>query len=271
MLRSTLSTGVGQAVGARGVWRSHGPLTGGHASCQPRSFPPTQRPQPQKTQPDIEPTPRMLESKIIMPLPPASPHRALKHRRSIELEVFLRDDGLWEMEARLRDIKTRDSPMNHGEIRPAGEPIHDLRLRLVVQTDGLIVASGSESVRVPHPGHCEFQHHDPYQALTGLNLKRNFRRSSLERLVGVRGCTHLTELAQVLPTALIQGQYSERTPQEKAAMAAPDAPRPFQIDRCHALRADGEVVRLYHPRWFRQPDAKKPEHNPADPLQPPSA
>ena len=27
--------------------------------------------------------------------------------------------------------------------------------------------------------------------------------------------------------------------------------RPFQIDRCHALRSDGEAVRAYYPRWYR--------------------
>ena len=31
---------------------------------------------------------------------------------------------------------------------------------------------------------------------------------------------------------------------------------PFQLDRCHALRTDGEVVRLHYPRWHRQPRAK---------------
>ena len=212
----------------------------------------------------------MLESSTIMPLPPASPHRSLKHRRQLDVEVYRRQDGLWEMDARLRDIKSRDTLMNHGELRAAGDPIHDLRLRLVVQHDGHNVDSGSQSSRVPHPGHCEFNQIDPYRELIGLNLKRDFRRSSLERLVGVRGCTHLTELAQVLPTALIQAQYSERTAEEKAALAAPDAPRPFQIDRCHALKSEGEVVRRYHPRWFRQPDAKKSDHNPADPLLPAS-
>jgi hypothetical protein len=37
-----------------------------------------------------------------------------------------------------------------------------------------------------------------------------------------------------------------------SAEDAANAPRPFQIDRCHALRSEGEVVRLYYPRWHRQ-------------------
>jgi hypothetical protein len=32
---------------------------------------------------------------------------------------------------------------------------------------------------------------------------------------------------------------------------ADGASRPFQLDRCHALNSDGEVVRLFDPRWHR--------------------
>jgi hypothetical protein len=31
--------------------------------------------------------------------------------------------------------------------------------------------------------------------------------------------------------------------------------RPFQIDRCHALRSDGEAVRMHYPRWYRSAGA----------------
>jgi hypothetical protein len=34
-----------------------------------------------------------------MSLPPAAPTRLLKHRRSIELQVYAREDGLWEVDA----------------------------------------------------------------------------------------------------------------------------------------------------------------------------
>lgn len=195
-----------------------------------------------------------------MVLPTRCERREPAHRRTIEVQAFLRADGLWELEAQLRDLKPRDWVLSTGEVRAVGQPIHDLFLRLHVQDDGVIVQSGSMSQWVPHPGYCEFgQDDDPYQALVGLNLLRDFRRQSLQRLVGVRGCTHLTELAQTLPTALIQAQVERR----RAAQSDParEPQRPFQIDRCHALRADGEVVRLHHPRWYRQPDAKNGEHN----------
>jgi hypothetical protein len=100
---------------------------------------------------------------------------------------------------------------------------------------------------MPYDGQCD-TYGDAYQALVGLNLMRGFRRAVQERLGGVRGCTHITELTQVLPTAVVQAFAGEVLPVDDAA--AGDEP-PFQLDRCHALRRDGEVVRLHYPRWHR--------------------
>jgi hypothetical protein len=32
---------------------------------------------------------------------------------------------------------------------------------------------------------------------------------------------------------------------------ADGAAQPFQLDRCHALKRDGEAVRQFYPRWYR--------------------
>jgi hypothetical protein len=69
-----------------------------------------------------------------------------------------------------------------------------------------------------------------------------------DRLSGVLGCTHLTELAQALPTAAIQAIADEEMHARQATEAGA-ARRPFEIDRCHALRADGPAVARYYPRW----------------------
>ena len=185
-----------------------------------------------------------------MPLPPACPSRQPKHRRSIAVQVFARDDGLWEVDATLVDTKTRDLPLGGG-VRRAGDAIHDMLLRLVVDRGLNIVAAGSQTLAMPYVDQCA-DHDDAYARLAGLNLARGFRRALLDRVGGVRGCTHLTELAQVLPTAVIQAFAGEVI---DARAEHPGAQRPFQIDRCHALRAEGDVVRVHFPRWHRQPDA----------------
>jgi len=124
------------------------------------------------------------------------PQRRHVHTRSIRVDAYARDDGLWDVEA----------PGHCGRIEPA------------------------------------------YKRLVGLNLARDFRRHVRERLGGVHGCTHLTELAGVLPTAAIQGFAGEARNQQSADRANR---KPFQLDRCHALVTTGAAVAKFYPRWFR--------------------
>ena len=77
--------------------------------------------------PPLRPRPKPFS----MSLPPAAPQRQLKHRRQIDVQVFACGNGLWEVDAVLTDVKTRDAHMVDGP-RPAGTPIHDMLLRIVL-------------------------------------------------------------------------------------------------------------------------------------------
>jgi Protein of unknown function (DUF2889) len=181
-----------------------------------------------------------------MTLPQAAPQRQLKHRRQIDVQVYTRGDGFWEVDATIIDIKSRDALLA-GQVRPAGTPIHDMLLRLVVDERLNIIEAGSATRWMPYTGQCD-EHGDAYGKLVGLNLLQGFRAALRERVGGVRGCTHLTELAQVLPTAVIQafaGDVIDTRGDQTGAS------RPFQIDLCHALRSDGPAVRTHYPRWYR--------------------
>lgn len=189
----------------------------------------------------LVPTPKMT-------LPQAAPSRQLKHRRQIDVQVFARDDGLWEVDATLVDTKTRVAHLGSGP-REAGVPIHEMLLRLVVNEQLDILQAGSETRWMPYTGQCA-DHGDVYQRLVGLNLLKNFRLTSRERVGGVKGCTHITELAQVLPTAVVQAFAGEVIDTRGNTEGAS---QPFQIGRCHALRSDGPVVQQFYPRWYRPP------------------
>lgn len=186
-----------------------------------------------------------------MPLPVTpSDQRRLLHRRALDVQVYARDDGLYEVEGRLTDTKTRDIPMAGGT-RHAGEPIHDMVLHLIVDAQLNIHFASSETRWMPYPGACD-QHGDAYQRLVGLNLMKGFRLGVKDRLAGIKGCTHLTELCQVLPTAVIQafaGLVIDT--RDGDGSGAP----PFQLDKCHALRRDGATVLSHYPRWFRNGEA----------------
>ncbi len=181
-----------------------------------------------------------------MTLPQAAAQRQLKHRRQIDVQVFTRGNGLWEVDAVLIDTKSRVAEMLDGPRQP-GTPIHDMLLRLVVNEKLDILEAGSETRWMPYTGICN-EHGDAYSALVGLNLLQNFRMALRQKLGGVLGCTHITELAQTLPTAVVQAFAGEVIDTRGTAEGAS---QPFQIDRCHALRSDGDIVRLHHPRWYR--------------------
>lgn len=204
-----------------------------------------------------------------MALPTAAHSRELTHRRSIEVQVFSCGHGRWEVDAHLTDVRTRDAHMATGLLR-AGAPIHDMLLRLVVDERFNIVEAGAQSAAVPYPGACD-AFGDAYGRLAGLNLLKGFRQAVKERLGGVLGCTHLTELTQVLPTAVVQAFAGEVIDTRGDSDASA---QPFQIDRCRALRADGVAVKTFYPRWYRAPvDASEASRSaPApEPIEPPGS
>jgi hypothetical protein len=186
-----------------------------------------------------------------MALPNAAPERKLKHRRRIDVQVYARGTGLWEVDAHITDVRTAAVQLASGP-RAAGEPIHEMLLRLVVDESLNIVEAGAETIAMPFPGVCD-DHGDAYSRLVGLNLMQRFRQAVRERLGGVEGCTHITELAQVLPTAVVQAFAGEVIDTRGTGA---ESQRPFQIDRCHALRSDGPTVLAYHPRWYRAAGAQ---------------
>lgn len=181
-----------------------------------------------------------------MALPAAAPERQLKHTRRIDVQVYARGNRQWEVDAVVLDVKTHDTELA-GRTRPAGAPIHDMLLRLVVDEQFNILEAGSETRAMPYPGACD-DLGGAYAGLVGLNLMRGFRYAVHERLGGVAGCTHLTELAQLLPTAVVQAFAGDVIDTRGDGT---DAAQPFQLDRCHALRTDGPTVRVHYPRWYK--------------------
>src|SRR5919109_5191059 len=72
---------------------------------------------------------------IFMPLSNAVP-RKLIHTRAIECKGYEREDGLWDIEAHLTDVKSVvHSRREGGRARQPGEPVHDMWLRVTIDLD----------------------------------------------------------------------------------------------------------------------------------------
>jgi hypothetical protein len=172
------------------------------------------------------------------------------HLRRIEMRGYRRHDGLYDIEARITDTKTEDIALSQKTV-PAGSPIHDMWLRLVVDEkltvhDVLAVTDASPFPICP-------QAVDSLAAIKGLRIGPGWNRALKERLRRSDNCTHLAELLTPLATAAYQTltPVRKKQPQRLAADG-----RPRQIDQCYAYGSTREVVLR---RW--------PEHYDGPPLE----
>jgi hypothetical protein len=174
--------------------------------------------------------------------------RETLHRRSIEIHGYKREDGLYDIEGHLVDTKGYDFNVAAG-VRRAGEPVHDMWLRITVDRTLTIVDAAAAMDAMPYVDQCH-QIVPAYKLLVGLAIRPGYHQRLMELLGGVRGCTHITELAGSLATAAFQTMAGQR-------MQDPDK-KPFQLDRCHALAATSPVVGRYYPQWYRGNEPVKP-------------
>ena len=183
-----------------------------------------------------------------MPLPITEVERELTHTRKTRYEGYKRKDGLWDIEAHLTDVKSHDQTMKTG-VRRAGQPVHDMWLRVTIDRHLNILDAAASMDAVPYPDGCE--HIAPaYRRLIGLNLVKDFRKKTRELFSTVKGCTHLTEMLAGLPTAAIQ-TFAGEVKEERA-----DGKKPFQLDQCHALDTHSETVLRWYPKWHKKEKAQ---------------
>lgn len=186
-----------------------------------------------------------------MPLSPSLAPRRRLHTRELRYDGFRRADGGYEIEARLVDVKDDDYELASG-VRRGGDPVHDMSVRVTFTPDFVITGVEACSDWVPYPGGCDTIG-PAYARLVGVSLMQGFRNALRERLGGIEGCTHITEMLGGLPTAAVQMRASEVRETDDV-----DGVKPFQLDRCHALVTTGATVRRYYPRWYRQGGSQAP-------------
>jgi hypothetical protein len=164
------------------------------------------------------------------------------------VQGYSREDGLWDIEAELIDVKAYDFVKHEGDTLRAGQPVHHMHLRITIDAEYTIVAAQAVYDAAPYGEHCT-SIEGAYQDLVGMNLVKGFRQQVKTRFGRVAGCTHMSELALVLPTAAVQTMAGRRREN------ADPSKQPFQLDGCHALSTDGPVVLRYYPKWYTGGDS----------------
>ncbi len=164
--------------------------------------------------------------------------KKLRHTRQVVCQGFELDNGLWQIEGRMTDIKsfTMRSPYRGGQI-PVGEPLHDISLSLTLDAELRIHAVVAGIDAAPFKSCAQIS--TAFQALVGLRLLPGFSRQAKELLGGVKGCTHLLELLGPIATTAYQTLWQS----EQGYNGNDPRVTDFLINSCHALSEDGEVVR----------------------------
>ena len=182
-----------------------------------------------------------------MPLPPPAPRKHM-HTRDIQCCGYERADGLWDIEGHLTDTKTfATTARDTGRARNAGEPIHNMWIRLTIDLDMKI--HDVEAVTDASPYALCANITPNFKKIIGVTIGPGWRRKVIEHLGGTRGCTHLVELLGPLATTAFQASNRARD-QRRAANPDLNKTRPFQINACHMYKEDGEYVKGRWPEWY---------------------
>lgn len=180
-----------------------------------------------------------------MPLSPSAA-RKLMHTRAIECTGYEREDGLWDIEARLVDTKTYVHGRNHGgHERQPGEAVHDMRVRLTIDLDLVIREAEACTDSGPY-SHCG-DITPNFKSLAGVKIGPGWRREIATRLGGIKGCTHLVELLGPLGTTAYQATGRARQAREAGK---PVTRKPYQINSCHVYKDDSAAVLERWPQYY---------------------
>ena len=177
-----------------------------------------------------------------MPLSPPAP-RAPIHKRVITCEGFRREDGLWDIEARLVDTKSYAFANTwRSEVLP-GEPLHEMLIRLTLDEHYMLVAIECASDHTPHAACPAILPN--FQRLVGLKVGPGWTRKVRELVGGAEGCAHHVGLLGILATVAFQTMGPLLARERGMEKSGADAGK-FLINSCHIWREGGEWARQFH-------------------------
>tara|TARA_A100001011_G_scaffold364201_1_gene414721 strand:- start:94 stop:663 length:570 start_codon:yes stop_codon:yes gene_type:complete len=177
--------------------------------------------------------------------------RQLLHKRTVKCFGYKRTDGLFDIEGYLKDVK--NYPLSNFDRGPmkAGDPVHEMWLRLTVDLN--LEIKKSEAVIVWGPYHMCGRITPNFKRLEGQTIKAGFRRRIQSLVGGTQGCTHLVELLGPIATTAFQTIYPEKN---KKSKLSGHKKKPQLIDSCHAWASDSEMVAQRHKDFFTGEEKK---------------
>jgi hypothetical protein len=185
-----------------------------------------------------------------MPLPKATA-RKLIHTREIRCCGYERDDGLWDIEGVITDVKTYSFDTIDRGVVPAGEPIHEMHVRLTV--DDKLTVHEIEATTELSPFKICPQIASGVKKLIGERVVGGWTRTVNEKLGGVAGCTHIMQLILgPLATSVYQTVIPALAKRKRDAGIAEDKEsKPGWLDSCYGWSSSGEMIKERFPKFYK--------------------
>jgi hypothetical protein len=183
-----------------------------------------------------------------MPLPAPAPRRHL-HTRAITCEGFQRDDGLWDIEARIIDTKSYAYEEPIRGHREPGDEVHHMAVRLTLDQEMTVRDIEVDMPSTPYPA-CQGAA-PSFKTLVGRRIGPGWRKAVNECVGGTLGCTHMRELLFPMATVAYQTMvgWTSDSDDTSARSATAAGGRPYFLDGCRAWASDGEVVVQLYPQF----------------------
>ncbi len=153
------------------------------------------------------------------------------HRRSVDYQTWLHEDDALEIEGRLIDRKAYDTRIGYGRELPAGEPVHDMTIRLLLGPDRRIRDIQLRMDSAPFDVCPEIIRH--FETLRDVSMGKGWNALLSERFAGIGGCRHLIDLLRGMATVAFQSH--SRGGWTQGALDG-------LTGSCHAFRQGGPVV-----------------------------
>lgn len=178
-------------------------------------------------------------------------NRNILHERTVKCFGFKRNDGLYDIEGHLLDSKAYSfEGFDRGSMK-AGDPVHEMSIRLTVDLD--LNIKKCEAVIIWGPYNICDRIAPNFKKLEGECIKPGFTQRTKQLLGGVKGCTHLLELLGPIATTAFQTIYPDKNRKLKKSGVEK---RPALINTCHAWASDSEMIASRYPRFFTENERK---------------
>ncbi|MDX1581826.1 MAG: DUF2889 domain-containing protein [Alphaproteobacteria bacterium] len=176
------------------------------------------------------------------------------HNRTLDMNAYYREDGLWDIEGRITDRKAYDYySRNRGDVS-AGEAVHDMYVRLTLNDSFEVVDIEVSMDAFPFSICNEVEPN--FEAIKGLKVGPGWMKQIRQRVGGKHGCTHVLEMFGPLATVAFQAiptykrQQVERGEREAPAKDS-SGRQPFFLGKCHSWAYDSPVVKELLPEWYK--------------------